>query len=186
MVERIVDLTEEDVDIIDQLAQILLTGFAEFSPGWLVDVDDAVEEISESLEAGRRSRVLLNGSDDVLGWIAAFEDDHCWEIHPLVVAQDHQRKGYGAMLVEDMAGLAREAGAVSIWAGTGDETGATSLWDANLYDEPLLAMANLTAAPGHPVHFWRKMNFTLVGILPDEEGLGRPGIHFARRIVSGG
>lgn len=179
---RVTDLTEADIDLIDQVAHILLECFAEFSPGWLATLEDAVDEVFESFEPGRRSRVLINDAEDVLGWVGAFEDEHCWEIHPIAVALEHQRQGHGTGLVEDIAALAREAGAVALWAGTGDETGATSLFGRDLYADPLAAMTNLTAAARHPVNFWRKVGFTLVGVLPDEEGLGKPGIHFARRI----
>lgn len=182
MAARIIDLVEEHIDLIDQLGQVLLDAFARFSPGWLATLEDAVGEVSESLEAGRRSRILVNEDQDVIGWIAAFEDDNMWEIHPIVVAPDYQRRGYGRMLVDDMMSLAREGGASAVWAGTGDETGATSLSQEDLYADPLGAMARLTAEPGHPVHFWRKLGFTLVGVLPDEEGRDMPGIHFAKRI----
>lgn len=182
MYVRILDLCEDDVDLIDQLGHILLEGFARFSPGWLASLEDAMDEIFESFEAGRHSRILVNEEQDVLGWIGAFEDLHMWEIHPIVVAPEHRRKGYGAMLVNDIEVLADKAGATGIWAGTGDETGATSLSGKDIYADPLAAMADLTAEPGHPIHFWQKIGFTLVGVLPDEEGKGKPGIHFARRI----
>lgn len=179
---KIEDL-DNDADLVDQLAQILLECFAPFSPTWLQTLEDAIDEIVASFEPGRRSRVLLNDERDVLGWIGAFDDKDCWEIHPIVVARDHQRRGYGAMLVADIAALARQAGAVSLWAGTSDETAATSLSGVDLYADPLPAMRNLTAQRGHPIHFWRKVGFTLVGVRPDEEGLGKPGIHFAKRIL---
>lgn len=183
MAPRIVDLSEDDADLVDQIAHMLLECFVEFSPTWLPTLEDAVEEVLESFEPGRRSRVLVDDEGDVLGWIGAFEDEDCWEIHPIVVATAHQRRGYGAILVDDIAALAKQSGAVAMWAGTSDETGATSLAGADLYRDPLTAMRDLTAVDNHPVHFWRKMGFTLVGIMPDGEGLGKPGLHFAKRIV---
>lgn len=179
---RIVDLEENDADRIDQLAHVLLESFARFSPDWLPTLEDAIEEVTESFEPGRLSRVLVNEADDVLGWIGAFEDEHAWEIHPIVVAPDQRRHGFGAMLVADILALARDAGASVVWAGTSDETGATSLSSADLYSDPLGAMAGLTAAPDHPVHFWRAQGFTLVGVLPDNEGRGKPGIQFAKAV----
>ena len=179
---RIVDLEEHDADRIDQLAHILLESFTRFSPDWLPTLEDAIDEVTESFEPGRLSRVLVNDADDVLGWIGAFEDEHAWEIHPIVVAPDQRRHGFGAMLVADILGLARDAGASVVWAGTSDETGATSLSSADLYRDPLGAMAGLTAEPDHPVHFWRAQGFTLVGVLPDNEGPGKPGLHFAKAL----
>ena len=89
---------------MDQLAHILLESFARFSPDWLPTLDDAIEEVIESFEPGRRSRILLNDADDVLGWIGAFEDEHAWEIHPVVVAPDRRRQGFGAMPVPVSSG----------------------------------------------------------------------------------
>jgi len=179
---HIKDLHETNADLIDQLAHILMDCFFDFSPDWLPTLEDAVEEIHESFEPGRRSRILVNDRDDVLGWIGAFEDDNCWEIHPIVMARDAQRKGYGEMLIDDITRLAIEGGAVALWAGTSDETRATSLSEVDLYEDPFTAMKDMTAHKDHPVHFWKKIGFTLIGVMPDEEGLGKPGIHFAKRI----
>ena len=126
--------------------------------------------------------MLLDG-DDPVGWIGAFEDEHAWEIHPIAVSPAAQRRGYGLRLVEDVIDLARTAGAVSVWAGTSDETGSTSFSTLGLYGDPASAFGPWSAHPQHPVNFWFKTGFSLVGVLPDDEGLGKPGLHFAKRIV---
>ncbi len=177
------DLNDTDVDLIDQLANILFDCFFDYSPDWLPTLEDAIEVVQESFDPGRRSRILVDEQNDVLGWIGAFEDDNCWEIHPIVVAREHQRKGYGELLINDIAAIARASGAVALWAGTSDEVNATSLSGADLYNDPFTAIKNLTAEKNHPVNFWRKAGFTLVGVIPDEEGLNKPGIHFAKRII---
>lgn len=118
-----------------------------------------------------------------IGWIGAIEDDDVWEIQPIAVAPAMQRSGLGRALVADIEWLARSAGAVAVWAGTSDETHATNLSSVDLYADPVTAMANFSAVEGHPARFWQKAGFTLVGVRPDEEGLGQPGIHFARRLV---
>lgn len=183
MPPTIVDLTESDTDLIEQIVVFLPDCFREFSPAWLTDTGVAREEVTESLAVERRSRVLIDEERNALGWIGAIPDENVWEIHPIAVAPAAQGKGYGTLLVDDIVGLARTAGAVAVWAGTSDETGATSLSNADLYGDAAAAMQILTADPRHPVHFWRKMGFSLVGVMPDAEGLGKPGITFARRIV---
>jgi aminoglycoside 6'-N-acetyltransferase I len=180
---KIVSLARLDLDLIEQISHMLFECFQEFAPDWLPTMNECREEVLESLDPDRVSRVLVDGKQNVLGWIGAIPDENVWEIHPIAVAPTAQRKGYGDLLVNDIAELARSGGAVAIWAGTSDETNATSLSRADLYKDPLGAVQNITAKPNHPIHFWQKAGFTLVGIMPDEEGLGKPGIHFARRIV---
>lgn len=88
------------------------------------------------------------------------------------------------MLVDDIANLARLGGAVAVWAGTSDETGSTSFSHADLYRSPTAEMVDFRVPRDHPVNFWLAIGFTLVGVLPDEEGLAKPGLHFARRIAT--
>jgi len=183
MTPRIVDLTGNDTDLIEQIARFLPHCFRQFSPGWIPNIEVGSEKVLESLSGGRRSRVLVDQNRTALGWIGAIPDDNMWEIHPIAVAPQSQRKGYGAMFVNDIAALARDAGAVAVWAGTSDETQSTNLSKFDLYREPNKAMEKIEVAQGHPVNFWLKMGFSLVGFMPDEEGLGMPGITFAKRVV---
>jgi|TARA_Y100000294_G_C8522107_1_gene323331 aminoglycoside 6'-N-acetyltransferase I len=90
--------------------------------------------------------------------------------------------GFGRKLVEDLSSLAKSSGAVSIWAGTSDETDATSFSRYDLYKNMVEAVQNISAPPHHPIYFWLKMGFSIVGVIPDEEGLGKPSIHFAKRL----
>ena len=183
MSNTIVNLTHSHLDLIEQISHMLFECFQEFAPDWLPTLNDCREEILESLEPQRVSRVLVDEKQNVLGWVGAIPHVNVWEIHPIAVSPTVQRKGYGELLVNDIAELAKSGGAVAIWAGTSDETNATSLSRADLYKDPFGALQNITAKPNHPIHFWQKAGFTLVGIMPDEEGFGKPGIHFARRIV---
>ena len=178
----IVDLRDSDVDRINQIAQFLYKCFRKYAPEWLPDLESCKDEVEESFEPGRRSRVLIDSDGKALGWISTIIDDNVWEIHPIAVSPEEQRKGYGAMLVSDVAALAKADGAVAIWAGTSDETGATSFSDVDLYKNPAGSFEGFRAPPDHAINFWVKTGFSIVGVMPDEEGLGKPGIHFAKRI----
>ena len=178
----IVDLSPQDTDLIKQIVKLLEQCFTPFSPDWLPTDKDRLEEIHESFEAGRRSRVLLNSGNEVLGWIGAIEDENLWEIHPIAVGAQHRRQGFAMMLINDVMALARASCAVAIWAGTSDETLSTNLSRADLYSDPFGAIQSLTVAENHSLNFWRNSGFTLVGVMPDEEGLNKPGIHFAKRL----
>lgn len=182
---EIVDLTAADTRWNADIAAFLQPCFAQFAPAWLPDAAACREEVQESFDPGRRSRVLLEDGRPA-GWVGAIEDDHNWEIHPIAVAAFAQRRGYGLRLVNDVLALAGEAGAVAVWAGTSDETGSTSFSELDLYTHPAAAFGPWTAHPEHPVNFWFKTGFSLVGVMPDDEGLGKPGLHFAKRIAVSG
>lgn len=53
----------------------------------------------------------------------------------------------------------------------------------DLYQDAAKAMSNFEVSARHPINFWLKMGFSLVGVMPDEEGLGKPGITFAKRVI---
>lgn len=181
---RVEDLTGDDSERIDQIATFLVDCFRQYSPTWLPDRAACLEEIEESFAEDRRSRVLLDDQDAAVGWIGAITDEHLWEIHPIAVSPHAQRLGYGRLLVEDICRLATDRGAVAIWAGTSDETFSTSFSKMDLYKDAAAAMGPFDAPADHPLWFWSKMGFAIVGVQPDEEGLGKPGIHFAKRLVT--
>ncbi|MEM7362820.1 MAG: GNAT family N-acetyltransferase [Pseudomonadota bacterium] len=181
---NILDLRPEDTDKIEQIAQFLFACFRKYSPTWLPDMAACHEEIKESFASNRRSRVLMDAEDRAVGWIGAITDDHLWEIHPIAVKPEAQRAGYGLRLVEDVCTLASDSGAVAIWAGTSDETHSTSFSKIDLYGDTTRAFSAFEAPDDHPLRFWSKTGFSIVGVQPDEEGLGKPGIHFAKRLVS--
>ena len=183
MALRIIDLVESDTTHIDEVVEFVYRCFEKYAPDWFPHIAACHEEIQASFDADRRSRVLLDNQDRAIGWIGAIADDNLWEIHPIAVSPIAQRNGYGKMLVEDVVTLARKAGAVSVWAGTSDETNSTSFSKLDLYNDPTVAFQNIEAPSDHPVRFWLTTGFSLVGVMPDEEGFGKPGIHFARRIV---
>ena len=44
-------------------------------------------------------------------------------------------------------------------------------------------MAALEATAGHPVAFYRKLGYAVVGLLPDVNGFGKPDILMAKRMA---
>ena len=86
------------------------------------------------------------------------------------------------MLVEDAARIAKDGGALTLFAGTSDEVGTTNLFGADIYENPADSIRNLEATGRSPFKFWENTGFTVVGLMPDEEGVGKPGIHLARRL----
>ena len=181
---EIVDLRVTDGTIIDKLAPLVHEAFLAHAPGWLPTVAAAKDEIWESLEPQKISRVLLDAEQNPLGWIGATPRSRgrVWEIHPMMVAVSAQGKGYGLRLMRDIEALASQCHALTLEVGTSDLTNATTLSGIDLYANPARAIADLRTLKRHPVAFYMKIGFKVVGILPDAEGVGRPAITLAKRV----
>src|SRR5437016_2791676 len=180
---RIIDLSSEDDKAIHECAALLVEAF---SPGGWPDMQSALEEVRKSLEAGRISRVAVDETSAVLGWIGGLPqyDDHVWELHPLVVRPDRQRQGIGRALVADLEARVRERGGLTLYLGTDDEDNQTSLSATDLYPDPLEHLARIRNLRGHPYEFYQKQGFVIVGVVPDANGWGKPDIMMAKRIGS--
>jgi aminoglycoside 6'-N-acetyltransferase I len=165
----------------EQLARITLPAAREHAPGWLPDLDAARDQIAVAMAPGKVARVSLDARGAPIGWIAAGPAwGYVWELHPLVVAIEHQRQGHGRRLVREVERLARAAGALTMQLGTSDTTAATSLSGVDLYDDTFGRLANVVAYRPHPVEFWRRVGYHVVGVVPDAEGPGMPSITLAR------
>lgn len=179
----LVRLDELGHDALEHLAQITLPAAREHAPEWLLDLDAAREEVSDALAPGKLSRVLLDASGQPVGWVAvAHAWGRIWDLHPLIVAIEHQRRGHGRRLVREVERLAAAAGALTLTLGTSDTTGATSLSGVDLYDDTFMRLATIEARHPHPFEFWRRVGYQIIGVLPDAEGPGKPSITLAKRL----
>lgn len=176
----IVDLEDLTAAQLDGLVALTFDAGAEHSPGWLPDLASARETIEE--ERGKFVRVMLDG-DAPIAWIAAAHDwGRLWEIHPMIVARAHQRRGHGRTLVREVEAAARADGALTLTLSTSDMTNATSLSHVDLFDDPARRIRELALIKPHPVGFWLALGFSVVGVTPDAEGPGMPSISFAKRL----
>lgn len=184
---RIVDLHAGSPAAIRQTAAMLVEGFKEDWPDAWPDLDSALAEVRESLEPGRISRIAVDDSGDVVGWIGAIRQygGHVWELHPLVVKSERQRQGLGRALVADLEAQVRARGGLTLWVGTDDESGMTSLFGINLYPNLLEHLAGIRNLRGHPYEFYLKLGFVIAGVIPDANGPGKPDIFLAKSVVSG-
>ena len=69
-----------------------------------------------------------------------------------------------------------------VYLGTDDKRGQTSIADIDLFPDALRLAANIRNLRGHPYEFYQKQGYTIVGVLPDANGFGRPDIFMAKRI----
>ena len=183
---RIVDLRFDDDKAVQQTAGILVAGFAKHWPNAWSDMESALAEVRESFAPDRISRVAVDGDGTVTGWVGGISqyDGNVWELHPLVVRPDRQGQGIGRALVSDLEEQVRQRGGITVFLGTDDEDDMTSLSGIDLYPDVWHHVAKITNLRRHPFEFYQKMGYVIVGVVPDANGLGRPDILMARRVVT--
>ncbi len=183
---KIVELPETDKLMLEKLTQLTFEGGKQHNPFWLPTMKDAKDEVAEALSANRICRVLIDG-ESPLGWGAVIPHGYgIWELHPLVIDPAYHRKGYGKYLVGELEKLAVSAGATTMILSTTDALGGTNIGGIDLYDDPLGRLIKIDVTNvenGHAFQFWRKVGYSLVGVLPDAEGRGIPSIQFSKRLT---
>lgn len=107
---QIIDLSADRRDLIEQAAVLLREAFRSRTEEWQ-DLDSARQEVMESLAPERISRVAIDLSGTMLGWVGG----RVWELHPLVVAKPHRRQGIGRALVHDLERVVAGRGALTLW-----------------------------------------------------------------------
>jgi aminoglycoside 6'-N-acetyltransferase I len=106
-----------------------------------------------------------------------------WELHPLVVRQAAQGGGVGRALVEDLVAQVRERGGLTLTLGSDDEDDMTSLSGVDLYPDVWRHIATIRNLRRHPYEFYQRCGFSIIGLVPDANGPGKPDILMARRVV---
>ena len=163
-------------------------------------IDDAAEVLRDALSYSeadaenevrrmlKRPRVSLAAIADnrVVGIIGAIPRYGVtgWELHPLAVLNDYQRRGIGSALMEALEHEVAECGGIMMFLGSDDETGSTSLFGVDLYDDTFGKIANIQNIRGHPYSFYEKLGYKIVGVFPDANGIGKPDIWMAKRLES--
>jgi aminoglycoside 6'-N-acetyltransferase I len=182
---QIVDLRPDDMSAIYQVATLLVEGFATNWPEAWPNLESALEEVRDSFEADRISRIALDEDGTVLGWIGGISqyDGHIWELHPLVVRVNQQRKGIGRALVADFEERVKERGGLTVALGTDDVNQQTTLAGINLFPNVWEHVAHIKNLKQHPYEFYQKQGYAIVGVMPDANGQGKPDILMAKSVV---
>lgn len=183
---HIIDLHPGDTGLVRQVAAILVAGFKVHWPSAWPDMASALEEVRESFAPDRISRVAKGRDGRALGWIGGIPeyDGLVWELHPLVVAPEHQVKGVGRALVADFERQVKARGALTIMLGSDDVDGMTTLFGVDLYDDLPGQIARIKNLKGHPYGFYQKLGFVISGVVPDANGPGKPDILMCKRVGS--
>ena len=170
-----------------QAAQMLTD---ELPLGWAT-LTDALEEVADRVDNierdGDSESLFLAAVEDeeVLGWVGMLPsyNGRVYELHPLVVRRDKQRKGIGTILVRALEAEAKKRGALTLYLGADDERpgGETSLANSDLYDDLPRRMREFEAGT-HQASFYMKLGFKIIGVMPDANGIGKPDIFLAKRL----
>ena len=183
---QIITLSPDDEGAIKQVATLLIEGFKAHAPHAWSHMAAALEEVRESLAENRISRIAIDQTGEVVGWIGGLShyDGNVWEIQPLVVKPSRQGSGIGQQLVCDLEDIVREQGGLTIWVGTDDEDNMTTLAGVDLYPNVLDHLAQIRNLRRHPYEFYQKLGFVITGVMPDANGYGKPDIFLAKRVAS--
>ena len=126
---RIIDVEASDESLVKAIAAMLVDGFRQNAPEAYPNLATAIAEVRESFAPDRISRVALDDQGMAVGWIGAIKhyNGHTWELHPLVVKLDQQRRGIGRALVRDLEQRVVALGGSTIYLGSDDEQSQTSV-----------------------------------------------------------
>lgn len=179
-----IDLTPANSDLLHQAALLLVEGFKDIAPEYCPDIKAAQKEVRQCLEDGRICRAAVDGKGSLLGWVGGIPQyNGCsWELHPLVVREASRGKGVGSHLIKDFEDQVARRGGGTIYLGTDDETNSTSLSSVDLYNKPWQHIRDIKNYRRHPFEFYQKNGFSVVGVIPDANGPGKPDIYMAKRV----
>jgi aminoglycoside 6'-N-acetyltransferase I len=180
---QFVNVSMDDHEIVQQMAQVLTTGFEAVAPNAWPTVEDAREAVASVIGEGF-ARAALDESGVVLGWIGGLPqyDGNVWELHPLVVAATARKQGTGRALVLDFEDQVRIRGGLTVLLGTDDEANFTTLSSVDLYDDLPAKLAGAKGSPPHALEFYRKLGYTIIGVVPDANGRGKPDIIMGKHV----
>jgi aminoglycoside 6'-N-acetyltransferase I len=180
----IIDLTADRVDLTEQAAALLVEGFREHWPDAWPELDDARQEVQDCLEPAMICRAAMNEAGLLLGWIGGRPeyDGNVWELHPMVVRADHHRQGIGRALIVDLEAQVRARGGLTLRLGTDDEDYSTTLGGADLYTDLWAQIAAIRNLKDHPYEFYQRCGYSIIGVMPDANGRGKPDIFMGKRL----
>jgi aminoglycoside 6'-N-acetyltransferase I len=178
---KFIKLSLENQEYINQCALLLLNNF---DHSW-ESLESATEEVLKSIEDNKISIIVVNDDDLVLGWIGGIRkyDGNVWEIHPLVVHKEYQRRGIGKLVVSEFEKEVSLRGGITIILGTDDEDNRTTLGGIDIYPDIFNQVEGIKNLDNHPFEFYINMGFKIVGVIPDANGFGKPDILMAKRVI---
>jgi aminoglycoside 6'-N-acetyltransferase I len=180
---QLVDLAQCSSENLRKAAEILSAAFRTHWPTAWSSVEEAQAEVSEMLAPERIARAAVEDGVVVglIGGIPGY-DGHVWELHPLAVRPDRQGQRIGTLLVRDFEARVKARGGLTIQLGSDDEDDMTTLAGVDLYENLWEKIRTIQNLKRHPYTFYQKMGFTIIGVMPDANGRGKPDIYMGKRV----
>ena len=181
---NIISLHPDNHHIIQQAAQLLTDAFREHWPDAWSTLEEALEELGEMLESERICRIAVDEQGHLMGIIGGIPgyDGLVWELHPLAVQPALHGQGIGRALVADFEEQVRLKGGLTITLGSDDEDSMTSLSNVDLYENLWEKVRDIRNDKRHPFEFYQKLGYSITGVVPDANGVGKPDILMAKRV----
>jgi aminoglycoside 6'-N-acetyltransferase I len=167
----------ESEEIIKQASDILYHTFHDVGKLWLKNIQEAFDEVYECIE-GKNICIGIKEGNKLIGWVGLRPMyKKTWELHPIVIRKEFQRKGYGNILINELEKIAVANGIIGIVAGSDDETNSTSLSDKIITGENIFREIEcIKNYKNHPYDFYKKCGYTIIGIIPNANGPQKPDI----------
>jgi aminoglycoside 6'-N-acetyltransferase I len=180
---RIITVSISDTEMVEQMAHLLTTGFGAVAPDAWRTLEEARDAVRTVVDAGF-ARAALDDGGYVIGWVGGLPQYHgnVWELHPLVVGAAAQGRGVGRTLVLDLEEQVRARGGLTVLLGSDDQTNLTTLSDVDLYHNLPAKLAGAEGSRPHALEFYRKLGYTIIGVVPDANGRGKPDIILGKRV----
>lgn len=94
-------------------------------------------------------------------------------------------RGIGSALMAALEARARSEGVLTLFLGSDDDYGGTTLFGRDLGPDVVGNIATIQmTGRRHPLTFYRRHGYEVVGLLPDVNGAGRPDIMLAKRLTT--
>jgi aminoglycoside 6'-N-acetyltransferase I len=160
-----------------QAEETLLKTFSKADMWPTLNDKEASDTVKECI-ADENICIGIKINKQLIGWIGLRPMyEKTWELHPLAILPEFQKKGYGKILINEIEKIAQERGIIGIMAGSDDETSKTSLSEKKITEDNIFEeIRNIKNYKNHPFEFYKKCGFIIVGIIPNANGLKKPDI----------
>jgi aminoglycoside 6'-N-acetyltransferase I len=168
---------DDSPELIENAAAMLHATFKNLGKNAWPTYESALVEVQECIQKPNIA-IGLRAHGKLLGWVGIRPMyEKVWELHPLVVESQYQKKGYGRELVKQIECLAKNMGLTGLVLGTDDENFSTSLAQSDLTKENIFSeMTNIKNIKNHPYEFYEKCGYSIVGVIPNANGKHKPDI----------
>ncbi len=174
----------ESNDLKLHAAKILMNAFKEIGSDSWKDMKSSIETVEECIKEPNICIGICDIKNNLCGWIGLRPMyEKTWEMHPLVVKTDFQRKGIGTRLLCEIERIAKEKGIIGIALGADDENGRTSLSSVEIDKNNIFReIESIKNIKNHPFEFYKKCGYFIVGIIPNANGEKKPDIWMWKKI----